>query len=164
MSSLVEESTKIFEGISKMHPHHIANVMGVLLAVVAPGYLTVLHFFPKMFFALDNVKLFFVAISFSLPVLAGMVIAMGVLRAEAAEVGVKFLTANLFSFLSLYGSLLISWFFKLSFGGFILLLAACLVAVLILMYLEYRSAVMAHGEAIQEHLQALQEADKKQPQ
>lgn len=147
MSSILEECSKLFEGIAKMHPYHIANVMGVLLAVVAPGYLTVLYFFPKMFFGLDNVKLFFVAISLSLPVLAGIAITLRVLAAPAIEISEQFLLATFFSFISLYGGLLVSWYFKLSFGGFLFFLIMCEIGVVILRYFNNRSVAKAQALA-----------------
>lgn len=59
----------LLEDISKMSPVHFENSALVLLAVVAPGYLMVIYFWPHLFFRLDNLKLFFLAISLSLPVL-----------------------------------------------------------------------------------------------
>jgi hypothetical protein len=140
MSSLIEE-------INKLKPSHIQNVLGLLLSVVAPGFLMVLHFWPKLFFNLDSFKLFFLAISLSLPVLAiNLLMLLGATPFKnKIDMGQVFYTAMLISFMMLYACLLTTWYFKLSFGYFIVIIIAFAIIGLLVSYFSYLHKLKVHS-------------------
>ena len=136
MSSFIED-------ITKLQTIHVQVFVGTLLAVVAPGYLMVLHFWPKLFFSLDNLKLFFFVISLSLPVLAMNTLAILGSQPFNKKLQESYYAATIFSFVMLYGCLLAAWFWKLSVGQFIEALIAieiCCFAVSFYMYMRILNA------------------------
>ena len=114
----------LFDEINKLQPSHVIDAVGAVLSVVAPGFLIVLHYWPQLFHSLDDVKLFFLAISLSLPVLAtnSLVVIGSVINKN--NVRVLFSLAMYFSFVMLYGCLFVAWSLKLSFSKFVVLIIA----------------------------------------
>lgn len=145
MSSLIED-------ITKLQPLHIQSAFAIVLSVVAPGYLMVLHFWPKLFFDLDNVKLFFLAISFSLPVLAMNTAAVIGSKPfdKQINMGGIYLSAMMISFLMLYGCLLIAWFLKLSFGQFVLIIIALELSAIMVSYRVHLRTIKTARKALQQ--------------
>lgn len=155
MPSLIEDFTKL-------QPLHIRNFLGVLLSVVAPGFLIVLHFWPKLFFSLDTWKLFFLATSLSLPVLAANTVAVMSARPfkKQTEDSGLFYTAMLISFMMLYACLLAAWILRLTFGQFVAIIIALEFCGYFISYRAYRRAHKDRARALQ---QTIPSPDKQPP-
>lgn len=137
--------TTYIEEINKLKPLHIQSTLAVVLSVVAPGYLMVFHFWPNLFFSLDNLKLFFLAISLSLPVLAINWVAVIGAKPFDSEInfGSTYFKAMIISFILLYACLLFAWLLHLSFGRLVLMIFVLEIFAIIISFKFHRRAINA---------------------
>lgn len=114
--------SSFLEDIDKVKASHVTLLIGVLLSVISPGILIIFYFWPQLFRELDTVKLVFLAISLSLPVVS---INTSMLWADPKKGGVvgNFFVAMGFSFVMLYVCLLAAWYLKMSFAKFVATIA-----------------------------------------
>jgi hypothetical protein len=142
----------LIEDITKMSPTHLENVALALIAVVAPGYLMVIHFWPQLFLELDNVKLFFLAISLSLPVSAFNTLALRASMKFSMELKDSYHSAMIVSFIYLYGLLLLAWARHLPFNVFVSVVCGVEVVFFLFCFRARKQILMDRIESLKRQL------------